>query len=211
MKANMDNCNLNKRVRLILGLNEERDWECIKYYKKHEELPSISFSPDADFPCIYAEKGIISAIISSNYSEITNSPIVLEYADCNDNPLNVVPKISSCILKIDNNKISINDFINNLKNIISKYNYEIDIYKLNDERIKLTSYGVQAHSAHPDLGINAISRLIAVLDEIFKFYNINIPIFDYFYKFINDTYDGKKLGIALEDESRKINFKCRKF
>ena len=54
MKAVMDNCKINKRVRLILGLNEENDWKCINYYKQHEESPTIGFSPDADFPCIYA-------------------------------------------------------------------------------------------------------------------------------------------------------------
>lgn len=48
MKAVMDYFNdnsivLNKRVRLILGLNEENDWKCIDYYKKHEEIPSIRF------------------------------------------------------------------------------------------------------------------------------------------------------------------------
>ena len=48
MKAVMDNCKIHKRVRLILGLNEENDWKCINYYKKHEELPTIGFSPDAD-------------------------------------------------------------------------------------------------------------------------------------------------------------------
>ena len=54
MKIVKDNYKINKRVRLILGLNEERDWQCINYYKEHEELPTIGFSPDADFPCIYA-------------------------------------------------------------------------------------------------------------------------------------------------------------
>ena len=28
--------------------------------------------------------------------------------------------------------------------------------KIDNENLKLTSHGVQAHSAHPDLGINAI-------------------------------------------------------
>ena len=60
MKAVMDNCKLNKRVRLILGLNEENDWKCIDHYKEVEELPTVGFSPDADFPCIYAEKSILS-------------------------------------------------------------------------------------------------------------------------------------------------------
>ena len=204
MKIVMDNFKINKRVRLILGLNEENNWECINHYKKNEELPIISFSPDADFPCIYAEKGIFSPYFCMDYSEYINLPIVLEHIDCNNNPLNVVPKISSCVLKIDNKKISSIDFINILKNIINKYNYEIDIYKLNDKRIKLTSYGVQAHSAHPDLGINAISRLIIVLDELFKTYNIIIPIFDYFSNFINNDYTGKKLGIDFKDESGNL-------
>ena len=62
MKTVLDSgVKLNKRVRLILGLNEEKSWKCINYYKKiGEEAPSIGFSPDADFPTIYAEKGILS-------------------------------------------------------------------------------------------------------------------------------------------------------
>ena len=47
MKVIMDNCKVNKRVRLIAGLNEENDWKCINYYKEHEELPTFGFSPDA--------------------------------------------------------------------------------------------------------------------------------------------------------------------
>ena len=33
MKAVHDNFKLDKRVRLILGINEENDWKCIKRYK----------------------------------------------------------------------------------------------------------------------------------------------------------------------------------
>ncbi|GER66465.1 dipeptidase PepV [Weizmannia acidilactici] len=49
---------LEKRVRLIVGTDEESDWRCMDYYFAHEEMPAIGFSPDADFPIIYAEKGI---------------------------------------------------------------------------------------------------------------------------------------------------------
>ena len=48
-----------KRIRLIVGCNEESGWECIKYFKAHSTMPEIGFSPDADFPVIYAEKGIL--------------------------------------------------------------------------------------------------------------------------------------------------------
>lgn len=65
MKAVIDTCKVNKRVRLILGLNEENDWKCIEHYKKCEEPPTFGFSPDADFPCIYAEKALLNVYLSS--------------------------------------------------------------------------------------------------------------------------------------------------
>ena len=37
MKAIKDTQKLNCRVRLILGINEEKAWKCIKHYKKVEE------------------------------------------------------------------------------------------------------------------------------------------------------------------------------
>lgn len=50
---------VNKRIRLILGLTEEKgDWDDMEYYKQTEQLPSCGFTPDADFPAIYGEKGI---------------------------------------------------------------------------------------------------------------------------------------------------------
>ena len=108
MKAVMDYCSennisINKRVRLILGLNEERDWKCINYYKEHEEIPFIGFSPDADFPCIYAEKGLLSPFLIMDYSNYKNKDIVLSDIDCNNNPLNVVPKYCSCTISVKNN------------------------------------------------------------------------------------------------------------
>ncbi len=210
MKTVMDNCKIDKRVRLILGLNEENDWDCIKYYKEHEEWPTIGFSPDADFPCIYAEKGIISPYLNMDYSQFEKEDIVLENIDCNNNAINVVPKICSCVLKINNKNISSSEIINKLKKFIDEQNYEIDIYKIDEHRIKLTSHGIQAHAAHPDLGINSISRLVITLDKVFKTYNINIPIFEFFNKYINTQYDGQDLGISCEDESGKLTLNVGK-
>ena len=211
MKAVMDNCKVNNRVRLILGLNEENDWKCINYYKQHEESPTIGFSPDADFPCIYAEKTILTSYLKMNYKDLLNKDIIITNINCNNNPLNVVPKFCSCILKININNISIDNFIHTIKSILTKLNYEIDIYKIDSENIKLTSHGIQAHGAHPDLGINAISRLIIALDEIFKKYKINIEFFDFFNKFINTEYYGESLNINFEDESGKLTLNVGNF
>ncbi len=50
-----------KKIKLILGCNEECGWKCIEHYNKVAHMPEEGFSPDADFPVIYAEKGILHA------------------------------------------------------------------------------------------------------------------------------------------------------
>lgn len=211
MKAVMETCEIHKRVRLILGLNEENDWKCINYYKKHEELPTIGFSPDADFPCIYAEKSILTSYLKMDYSNLLSQEIVIKEINSYGNPINVVPKICSITLQINPNKIKMCDFIENLKTIVKKYNYEIDIYKIDEEEIKITSHGIPSHSAHPELGINAISRLIIVLHDIFNYYKINIELFDFFNSYIHTQYDGKNLEINFEDESGKLTLNVGTF
>lgn len=194
---------------MILGLNEENDWKCINYYKKHEESPSISFSPDADFPCIYAEKSILTSYLKMDYERYLNQALVIKDIDTYGNAINVVPKTCHVTLKVDPSKIEMNAFIQKLKNIIEETGFEIDIYKIDSQEIKLTSYGTPSHAAHPELGVNAISRLIIVLAKLFKSYKIKVELLDFFEKYLNTDYHGENLGISLEDESRKVDFKCR--
>ena len=55
----------NKRVRFIFSTDEETLWRGInKYLEKGEEVPTIGFSPDANFPLIYAEKGLLDFLTS---------------------------------------------------------------------------------------------------------------------------------------------------
>lgn len=208
MKIVKDNYKINKRVRLILGLNEERDWQCINYYKEHEELPTIGFSPDADFPCIYAEKSLLTcnltSDLTSDYSNAQNPDIQIIQIDCNNNAINVVPKFCSVIIKINSNKINMNEFTQKLKTIIDRHQYEIDIYQIDNNKVKLTSHGIPSHAAHPDMGINAISRLLIVTDRIFKYYDNKLEILDFFKDYIGTEYNGESLKINFEDESGKL-------
>ena len=186
MKAVMDSCSVSKRVRLIIGLNEEKDWKCINYYKEHEEWPSIGFSPDANFPGIFAEKGILSLELKHNFS-IKNYEIL--DINTNDNAINVVPKYASITLKDLNNS-----------NIEFKENSNISITKSENNILKIESFGTAAHAAHPELGTNAIKLLVQFLLENFEFENA----------FLNTIYDNGVFDIIspkfmsetpLEDES----------
>lgn len=204
MKAVIENAKVQKRVRLILGLNEENNWNCIKHYRKVEELPTIGFSPDADFPCIYAEKSILSCSLDMDYTPSSTASIQIKDIDCKNNALNVVPKFCSMMIHIDSTKIEMDDFITTMKGIIQKNQFEIDIYKISEQEVKFTSHGVQAHAAHPDLGINAIAQLIIAMNQLTKYFDMNIELFDYFENLIGTEYNGESLGINFEDESGKL-------
>lgn len=207
MKAVADNYNLNKRVRLILGLNEENDWNCIERYKETEESPDISFSPDANFPCIYAEKTIESLYLKQKY--IINPTLYIEEISTNNNAINVVPKYCSITLKYDTSKIT--NITEELTKLIKKYNSNINIEEINNSTIKLISLGIPAHAAHPHLGNNAISKLLIVLNDLFNMYNITLDILEYFTKYIGDDYSGKNLEINFKDESGILTLNTAQF
>lgn len=59
MKSLLEDKNFQarKRIRLIVGLNEEKGSACMDHYRSKEEIPSAGFTADAVFPAIYAEKG----------------------------------------------------------------------------------------------------------------------------------------------------------
>ncbi len=48
-----------QRIKLILGCDEESGWKCMEHYSKVAKMPDYGFSPDGNFPVIYAEKGIL--------------------------------------------------------------------------------------------------------------------------------------------------------
>lgn len=207
MKAVADNYKLDKRVRLILGLNEENDWKCIERYKQTEEIPTISFSPDANFPCVYAEKTIETIYLNQKYEK--NDLLYIENISTNNNAINVVPKYCEIVLKY-NNKIK-ETILSTISNIISKYTYNINIQDLGNNSVKLISVGISAHAARPHLGNNSISKLIIVVNELFEYYNIKIDILNYFVNYISDDFTGEKLGINFEDESGPLTLNTAQF
>ncbi|WKY44540.1 Sapep family Mn(2+)-dependent dipeptidase [Eubacteriaceae bacterium ES2] len=93
MKALKDK-NLNRRIRLIIGGDEESgQWQCMERYKKTEESPRYSFSPDSGFPAIFAEKGIMNVSFSRK-TDVGDGPLTLS----GGNQINAVPDYAkACI------------------------------------------------------------------------------------------------------------------
>lgn len=61
---------LKRRIWLILGTDEESGMECMDYFVKHHQQPTMGFVPDASFPAIYGESGILITRLSSENQTI---------------------------------------------------------------------------------------------------------------------------------------------
>ena len=125
-----------KKIRLIVGCNEESGWECIKYFKAHSTMPETGFSPDADFPVIYAEKGIMHVKFTfpakGDFSSLKGG-----------NAANMV--CDECVVKapLDAKKLK--------------------ALNLTYENGLLISRGKSAHGSTPEQGINAIAPVLKYL------------------------------------------------
>ena len=51
---------VSKKIRFVVGSDEESGWGDMDYYFQHEEAPDFGFSPDAEFPIINGEKGNVT-------------------------------------------------------------------------------------------------------------------------------------------------------
>lgn len=54
-----------RRVRLIVGGDEESGFECMHRYLAAFEMPALGFTPDAAWPIVTAEKGITTLLLSA--------------------------------------------------------------------------------------------------------------------------------------------------
>ncbi|MBE0449952.1 MAG: dipeptidase PepV [Clostridia bacterium] len=181
-----------KRIRLILGTDEESGSNCMKYYLKHEEKPSVAFSPDADFPVIHGEMGIIIFKLKKDFVDKVPDGGIKVLSIKGGNAPNMVPDYAQAKL------VSPYD----LEEIVDKFNASREAtleYEKHEDHILIKSHGVSAHGSTPEKGKNAIAQLIEFLNLI----EIEVGDLSSFIRFIANNIgketDGKSLGIAVED------------
>lgn len=155
-----------KRVRLIVGCNEENGSAGIAYYNKHEEPVSYGFTPDGEFPGIYAEKGMLPGKIIGHNSKI----IDIEGGEAS----NIV--CDKVTIKVAKDSFD----VDKLKAFLDEHNIKFDL-DISDV-VTLTTYGRSAHGSIPDQGINAINYCLEALyaagyeDSFVSFFHKNFAL-----------------------------------
>lgn len=196
MKAIKDSgVKLNKKIRMILGANEETNWGCMDHYFGTLKMPqpTLAFTPDSSFPVTFAEKGIMQVVFTK---EIDTKGITIQGGKA----FNSVAE--SCEMTFPK------ELLGTLEGKIAEYNNQSE-YKMEIKGDKLISYGKSSHGARPQSGYNAISALMGILEgvdlgevsEFITFYNSKIGM----------EYNGVSMGIGFEDaDSGKLTLNIGK-
>lgn len=182
---------LTKRIRLIMGTNEETGSKGLAYYVKKEGSVDYGFTPDGDFPCINGEKGMVSAEYHSKKTGIRDIK--------GGTAKNIVCR--SCYVVVDKCSFSrkkLTDWYNN-----NNIDFAIED---SDQTVKITVTGVAAHASTPELGTNAISYLLVGLKEA----GYQDPFVDFYCSHFGLDTDGTGLGVKCNDEYGALTLNCGK-
>ncbi|MGB9694569.1 MAG: dipeptidase PepV [Caldisericaceae bacterium] len=166
---------LSKRVRIIFGTNEETGWKCMDHLKAVLRDPLIGFTPDAEFPVINREKGILNVTLRKDFATRNEEVYIVG----GERP-NMVPDHAE-----------------------ARFNHKIEL-ELVDSDVYIqgntvVARGISAHGALPEKGKNAISMIANAIKSSIANEEVKDII-----RFINEAVgkevDGRSLGIKMSDE-----------
>ena len=178
---------IRRRIRVLLGCNEETGSADVKYYLTHGgEVPVMGFTPDGEYPVINGEKGIINVTFSRTYTQ--EGPLKLVAIKGGSAP-NVVPSHAYADFECD--EALAHELVQRSAPSIK--------FSRRPGGFRVEAFGVSAHGSTPGLGENAIGRLMLVLAEL--------PLSDELaaaVRFLADKLgmetDGTSAGIYLHDD-----------
>jgi succinyl-diaminopimelate desuccinylase len=164
------------RIRLIVGIDEEKGSSCMAHYVKVAELPDAGFTPDASFPVIYAEKGLCQLTLTVTGGQAESDVLRLVAASGGDSP-NMIP--GRCDLTF------------------AKGQGQPETHSVT---------GISGHASMPESGDNAISKAMMAAAGLLDAAGCTHPFVTFYRKAIGNSWRGEGLGIASADESGPLTF-----
>ena len=180
---------LTHRLRLILGADEESGFGCVAYYFTHEEMPVTGFTPDADFPLVYAEKGIANATLVGP-APPEGKKIHIMSLQSGLRP-NMVPDGAEVVL----------EDLTTIQATLARLNGVVGIQAKETGtrgQVRVTARGVSAHGSTPEKGINALGVLCDAL-LLLDHHEDQVDLIRQIKTLAEDT-TGACLGIAGADD-----------
>lgn len=185
-----------KKVRLILGLDEEAGtgWQGMQAYFSKVEKPDIAFTPDAEFPAIHAEMGLMIFELVKKLGKTIDKGVVLRSLTGGNAP-NMVADNARAVIRAD----SYDEIRKMIKAYKDETGYEIKAKGIG-KSLEIVTHGVSSHGARPEKGLNAISIMMEFLGRL-QIVNEDVVEFIEFYnKHIGFELHGQSVGCGFSDE-----------
>ncbi len=175
---------LRRKVRLILGCDEECGSSDMAYYKKATEMPRSGFSPDADYPVINIEKGGSHVRFVGDLCPEGLQVLSMQVGE----RANVIPGFASALVEGDE------DLAVKAEEAGKKLGFPVKA-TVGNGAVILETTGLTGHAAFPSHGKNAIGQMLLIFKELGA-QGALLELADS----VGMTYNGENLGIAMRDD-----------
>lgn len=176
-------------IMLLFGTDEESGWADFDYYFKKYGIPEAGFSPDAEFPIVNGEKGILNLQLVGHGARGG----ILRHAEGGTRS-NVVPQHAEAVLVSDHDKLQ---RLQGLIERLPKEDFSVSA-TLTSGELKVEVEGVPAHASTPEKGRNAIGKLLQVLDAVHCLEDDES--LQFLAREIGTEWTGHRLGVDFSDD-----------
>ena len=167
-------------VRFLFGANEETGMADVAYYRTKYADPLFLFTPDAEFPVCYGEKGLYDGFVSMPCAE---GGVIVELEG--GVASNAVPGQAHAVVRADASQLPEAP--------------SLHVTDAGEGLARIDAAGKSAHASTPESGVSAIGLLVDYLLEN-NLCNEAERAFLGFEQLLCAHTDGSGLGIACDDE-----------
>ena len=175
---------LKRSIRLIMGGDEECGWECMRYYAEHTQMPEIGFSPDASFPLINTEKGMLG--FELRFPREKEGLQILQMST--GERTNVIAGESQALLAGGE------ELAERIRTVAAETGLDYTT-KTTKDGVLVTATGISGHSAYPQGKRSAIGMMLKLLKTLGATGGIAVLA-----DAVGMESDGRSLGCACEDK-----------
>lgn len=182
---------VNKKIRVIVGTDEESDWQGLKYYLEHELMPDFGFSPDGNFPIINGEKGNYEIDIETKASNEGDIKLVSFESGLRSN---MVPQDATAKAAASN--------ADEIRDAFDAFIADAPVQgtaAVDSDTLTFDVVGQASHGSKPQNGVNAATYLATFLNTLDLGGDAKAFV-NLVETYLHDDPYGEKLGVAQEDE-----------
>jgi succinyl-diaminopimelate desuccinylase len=184
-----------KRIRFIIGTNEETGWGCMKYYLAHGEIPTASFCPDGMFTVVNREKGILSAAFSKVLAKEDRGGLFIHGGEAG----NLVPAKAYAMIPTCSDQ-QVRTLEKAIREQPSMADRTYTLEQIEKDFAGLACRGQSAHAMTPEKGVNAILGLLDLLHSCDCVQKDLRDEFGVVLKLMGEAPDGAAMGVACRDD-----------